>query len=150
MNAIKKILRYIVYHVMAGSTFYLATIACGFTTISPTPQHALQLFLMFALIGLLTITLTELQSHQFLKIPFLGKIFLHFVSTFLIIAGTSFIFNWHFAAPSIVASFIWGYLINYPVVWLALYFYWWLTARKINVSLRSRQANFRSSNNHSN
>ena len=123
MRIAKQLLTEAVIGIMIGATVYLTTLMLHLDTINPTPRSIAGLFIMSAVIGILS----SIFDLDWLSLPVAYGT--HFISTFLVVLATNYLMGWQF-----LISFI----VIYAFIWIALYLSWRVTARKMTRILKKR------------
>lgn len=133
MKFAKELLTDSVLGIMIGATIYLTAFLLHFPVIAPTPRSIGGLFLMSAVIGMLTL----IFNNEILTAPITYG--LHFLATLLVVFGVNSLMGWHFLIGTSLLTFFLSFLVIYGLVWLGLYVSWQMTAQKMNHVLRARQ-----------
>ncbi|EKQ24346.1 DUF3021 domain-containing protein [Lacticaseibacillus paracasei] len=132
MRIAKQLLTEAVIGIMIGATIYLTTLMLHLDTINPTPRSIAGLFIMSAVIGILS----SIFDLDWLSLPVAYGT--HFISTFLIVLATNYLMGWQFLIGSALTSFIISFIVIYAFIWIALYLSWRVTARKMTRILKKR------------
>lgn len=133
MGKIRSLIVDALYGIMIGSTIYLMTIMLGIRAIQPTPVNLVGLFMMSAIIGIMT-ELTNIEWWSYTIV-----IIFHFLVTAVVVVGFNFLFHWQWLdSENLVFSLV-DFVIIYFVVWISVIGYGWFTAQRINERLRARK-----------
>ena len=122
MRIAKQLLTEAVIGIMIGATVYLTTLMLHLDTINPTPRSIAGLFIMSAVIGILS----SIFDLDWLSLPVAYGT--HFISTFLVVLATNYL----------MGCFIISFIVIYAFIWIALYLSWRVTARKMTRILKKR------------
>lgn len=133
MQILKKAVIEVWFGIMVGTTVYLAALMFHAITIHPTTQNIASIFLMSGLIGLLSFLF------QIDRLPFVLILGIHCLGTFFIVVVFNYLFHWDFLSNYNLFPFLLDFIIIYLIIWIGLYIYWWLTAKKINMKLKERR-----------
>lgn len=115
-----------------GSFVFLAVQALDLQQIPITPLSVVTLFVMSALIGVLSLLFN-------LQLPYGATLLMHCLLTFGLVTGWLLINRWFVVFSGHFAGFAALFAVIYILIWVGVVLHGWLLTERLNASLRRRR-----------